>query len=68
MGDTVDNVNQNMTEAVWCDHVRAKGMWLKQWKVAIKLVSPSSYIVVEERKLKILCSDCFMRAVQLPLF
>lgn len=64
---TVDSVDK-LNEAVWCNHVTAKGMWFAEGKTAISVTGPACYIVVEETKIKILCPTCFMKALQLPNF
>jgi hypothetical protein len=59
--DTVDKI----TEAVWCDHVEAKGTWLHGKKPAICISCPKTHIVIEEGKVKILCQSCYFTAVLL---
>lgn len=64
-GDSVDKI----TEAVWCEHVKAEGVHLPVTQRALRL-SPkqeSIYIVPEEGKIKVMCNDCFVRAVQVPM-
>lgn len=63
--ETVDSVDK-IREAVWCDHVKAGGVWyfggrvLKVWNAPIN-------IVIEEGKVKLLCDACYYDGLQIRL-
>jgi hypothetical protein len=66
----VNSVDNAVSQALWCDHVAAKGMFLGSERLSI-LLSPRQmtavHIVVEEGKVKMMCTSCYMKAVQIPL-
>ena len=61
--DTVDKI----TEGKWCDHVSAKGIWLRGQRPVIVVGAPPVYIVIEDGVVKILCKKCFQICSQLQL-
>lgn len=58
----------DIREAVWCDHVTAFGQWIHGTRPAIVVTTPRIHIIIEEGKVKLLCPQCFLKAVQLPLY
>jgi hypothetical protein len=66
-GETVDKC-EALTGIVCCDHVKIRRFGSVP-PIAYKVDRSQRgyYIVAEEGNLKILCDECFMIAVQLPL-
>jgi hypothetical protein len=66
----VNSVDNLVSQALWCDHVAAKGMFLGSERISL-LLSPRQttavHIVVEEGNVKLMCTACYMKAVQIPL-
>lgn len=69
--DSVDNLTEpvdNLTEIVWCDHANVVPHPMVLSKVPHVYLKGGSYIIVEDRKVKIVCSVCWMKAIQPPPF
>lgn len=66
-GETVD-ISKQIREIVFCDHAVVRPLWLKNGR-AYRLDKNSLpiYMVAEEGKLKIMCGECFLVAVQVPI-
>ena len=66
----MNSVDKLASQAIWCDHVSAKGMFIGSERTSL-LLSPRQttavHIVVEEGKVKLMCTACYMKAVQIPL-
>ena len=61
--ETVDN--GNITEAVWCNHVAAIGEFCGvEGKRALLIKTPNVRVVIEEGKVKILCTCCWLRSAK----
>lgn len=58
--ETVDTVDKP-SEVVWCTHALVSPLY--NLKVPVILSSGTCYIVIEERKIKILCRTCFQAGI-----
>lgn len=65
--ETVDNQVLPITAGKFCDHVGARGLWLRGSTPVIVVAAPYVHIVIEEGVVKILCHNCFLRAIQISL-
>lgn len=68
--DTVDKKIDDMlgcgvSQVVWCDHVSAKGDFLKAHVPTILIESCPTIMVVEEGKVKLLCWACLEVSLKL---
>ena len=63
-GDSVDN-GDNYRRLVWCEHLRVdkNPLFSTTPNVAVGNIG-TLYLVLEEGKVKLLCSICVMKAVQ----
>jgi ferric-dicitrate binding protein FerR (iron transport regulator) len=61
--------NSPVSLAVWCPHVLAKGMFIGADRTSLMLRRGQDpvHIVVEEGKVKLMCTSCYMKAMQLPV-
>lgn len=66
--NSVDNVDLPVSAGVACDHVGAKSMWVRGSKPTMVIAAPRVHIVIEEGLVKVLCGDCFIKAIQTPLW
>ena len=65
----VNSVDKSpVSEAIWCDEVLARGMFVGENRLSVVLQRGQGavHIVVEEGKVKLMCTSCYMKAVQLP--
>ena len=63
-GDSVDN----LTAIVWCDHLAVVPQPMILTNVRHAWLKKPCYLVVEDGKIKLLCSSCWCKAVQTHLF
>ena len=59
-----------LTEIVWCDHVKVTPRPIVHTTVPHVFVHAKCYLIVEQGKVKVICSECFMvgiRSLPLPL-
>lgn len=61
--DRVDNFNQ----IKWCDHVDVTCDYLKAGVPTALILSPVTYMIVEDGKIKLLCGSCLRTALSLRL-
>lgn len=62
MGETVDKISESerLTEIVWCDHVSVVPHPLVPSPVPHFYIKQPVYLVVEERKIKLICPQCWI--------
>jgi hypothetical protein len=67
--ETVDTVDK-LAEIVWCDHLSVVIRPLVQSNVPHVYIKSKCYLAVEENKVKLVCSECWLlsvRSIPLPL-
>lgn len=64
--DTVDK-SDKLEEIVWCDHLRLIPSPLIRSSVSHAYLPPQkTYIIVEQRKIKLLCPECWRLGIKQP--
>lgn len=70
-GETVDNLEvkaERLAEIVWCNHLTVTPRPLVHSEVAhVYLPNQTCYLVVEDLKVKLICPECWIRAIARPL-
>lgn len=64
MVETVDK----QTEIVWCNHLKVTPRPVVMSKVPHVYIHDKCYLAVEEGKIMLICSHCWLKAVNLPMF
>lgn len=68
--DTVDK-GKGLVELVWCDHTPCVPTRLFGRPETINALIGGRgpvHLIVEEHKIKLLCKDCYLKALQVPMF
>jgi len=61
----VDKIQERLEEIKWCNHLRVTPRPLTLVDVAhVYLHGQQAYLVVEENKVKLLCSECWFLSAQ----
>lgn len=70
-GETVDKSKleaEMLSEIVWCNHLTVTPRPLVHSEVAhVYLPKQTCYLVVEQLKVKLICPECWIRAIARPL-